>query len=256
MRLSTLFALAGLASLVVFVVAPAAPAQPAISINFVATAGPNPGGTLNPTDIAGAVPFANWNNVSAANGTTNNLMTNTGTTTAVSVTVSNSPNTWSIPANQLPNTPDGVMMQGYIDTNATSITMVALSGLTAAGFTGPYNVLVYGVGDANTGRSGDYTLGSQSFRMVDDQQFNGTFRLATAPGGSGAGQSGNYVLFTGVTGDSFVLTAQATQDLMGFRAPINGVQIILPVPEPGHILLACAAVAGGLAAWRRRAVAA
>jgi hypothetical protein len=106
--------------------------------------------------------------------------------------------------------------------------MVALTGLTAAGFTGPYNVLVYGVGDANGGRSGDYTLGSQSFRMVDDQQFNGTFRQATAPGGSGTGQSANYVLFAGVTGDSFVVTAQATQDLMGFRAPINGIQIIRP----------------------------
>jgi hypothetical protein len=116
MRLSTSFALAGLACLVAFVIAPVAPAQPAISINFVATAGPNPGATLNSTEIAGAVPFANWNNASAANGTTNNLVTNTGATTAVSVTVSNSPNTWSIPANQLPNTPDGRMMGTSIRT--------------------------------------------------------------------------------------------------------------------------------------------
>jgi hypothetical protein len=242
-------ALVGLAALLL--TPPAIAQQVAISINFVATGGPNPGANLNATDVAGVAPRANWNNVSAANGTTGNLVTSTGAATSVSVTISGSPNDWSIPAANLPNTPDGRMMQGYIDTNATSITTVSLSGLTAAGFTGSYNVIAYGVGDSNANRSGDYTIGSRSFRMLDNQQFSGTFIGSTAPGGSGPGQAGNYVVFTGVTGDSFTLTAQATQDIGGFRAPLNGIQIG-PIPEPGHVLLACATALGGLAAWRRR----
>jgi hypothetical protein len=181
-------------------------------------------------------------------------MTSAGTSFAnLSVTVANSPNAWSIPAANLPATSDGRMMQGYIDTSATSITSITVTGLTAAGFTGPYNVAVYGIGDSQANRVGDYTIGTQSFRMLDDTQFNGTFRQSTAPGGSGPGQSGNYVMFTAISGDSFLLTAQAAQDINGFRAPINGIQIIA-VPEPAHLLLGCAAVCGGIAAWRRRKI--
>jgi hypothetical protein len=233
----------------------AAQTSPSVSINFTdpgTFGGPNPGANLASTELAGVTPLANWNNVSGVNGSTSNLMTSAGTSFAnLSVTIANSPNTWSSPANQLPATSDGKMIQGYIDTSATSITSVTVSGLLSAGFTGTYNVVAYGVGDNNGGRSGDYTIGTQSFRMVDDQQFNGTYRQSMAPGGSGPGQSGNYVLFTAISGDSFLLTAQATQDLGGFRAPINGIQIIA-IPEPAHILLGGAAVIAVLTSWRRR----
>jgi hypothetical protein len=232
----------------------AAQALPNVSINFFDPGtGPNPGANLAPTDVAGVTPLANWNNVSAANGgPTGNLMTSAGTSFAnLSVTIANSPNTWSIPSQNLPNSPDGRMMQGYIDTNNTSITSITVSGLLSAGFTGSYNVVAYGIGDSQANRVGDYTIGTQSFRMLDNTQFNGTFVQSTAPGGSGPGQSGNYVMFTAISGDSFLLTAQAAQDINGVRAPVNGIQIIA-APEPAHLLLGCAAVCGGIAAWRRR----
>src|SRR2546427_9657596 len=109
----------------------AAQALPNVSINFTDPGtGPNPGANLAPTETAGVVPVANWNNVSAANGSTSNLMTSAGTSFAnLSVTIANSPNTWSIPSANLPATPDGRMMEGYADTNATSITSVTVSGL-------------------------------------------------------------------------------------------------------------------------------
>jgi hypothetical protein len=243
---------AGLAALLFATAAPAQP--PAVSVNFTATSGPNPGANLAPTDVAGFIPLANWNNVDGNNITASNLLSSSGQTTGVTVAVSGSPNTWSIPANQLPNSPNGVMMQGYVDTTATSTTTVSVTGLTAAGFTGTYHVFVYAVGDANNGRAGDYTIGSQAYRLLDDQQFNGTFRQVTQPPSAGfAGQSGNFMDFSGLTGDGFNLTAVAAQDVNGFRAPINAIQIVAdPVPEPGLVLLACAAAAGGLAAWRRR----
>jgi len=243
-----------LAATVLLAVGPAALGQSsAVSINFVATAGPNPGANLLPTEAAGFVPLMNWNNVGAANGTTTNLVNHTGATTGVSVTVAGSPNTWSIPAANLPNSPDGRMMQGYADSNDTSTTTITISGLTAAGFTGTFHIYVYAVGDSNSGRNGDYTVGSQTFRLLDDQQFNGTFRLVNqAPTTGQPGQSGNYMDFTVNNLDSVNITAMASQDVNGFRAPINGVQVVMPVPEPGAILLAAGPMLGGVAAWRRR----
>src|SRR5262245_7110140 len=112
----------------------------AVSINFTATGGPNPGANLQPSEVAGFVPLANWNNVDASNATTSNLINHTGASTGVSVTIAGSTNSWSIPAANLPSsggvtTPDGKMMQGYVDTSATSTTTITLTGLNAAGFT-------------------------------------------------------------------------------------------------------------------------
>jgi hypothetical protein len=246
-----------LAGLTILLFASVAPAQlpPAISINLVGTEGnaaTDQGRTLAPADIAGVVPLPNWNNVNApvggATGMGTNLINAAGTATTTSVTITGSPNSWTIPAANLPNTPDGVMMSGYADTSDTSITSVAVAGVP---FTVPYDVIVYAIGDSQQNRAGDYTIGTQSFRLLDNVPFTGTFTQSTAPGGSGPGGAGNYVRFTNLSGPTFTLTAQAAQDIAGFRAPINAIQII-PVPEPGHVLLACAAAFSGLAAWRRR----
>ncbi len=258
---SKLHRLLWLVPIVALLFAGPASAQPMISVNFVApTGGNNPGISLAPTDVAGVVPLPNWNNVNAPTGgvaditTGANLVRSTGTATTASVSVTGSPNAWSIPAAQLPNSADGRMMSNYVDTNNTSITSITAVGLLAAGFTGTYDVYVYAIGDSQANRVGDYTIGTQSFRMLDNTQFNGTFTQVTAPGGTGPGQSGNFMRFTGLTGDTFTLTAQAAQDINGVRAPINALQIIstAPVPEPGSLLLTGMAALGGLASWRRR----
>jgi hypothetical protein len=253
-----LFRRVTLAALITLAFGPVAAGQnPAVSMHFVATSGPNPNVTMAASDTAGVTttgvaPLSNWNNVSAANGTYTNLSDFHGFTTSVSVTIAGSPNTWS--TGNVPNTADGRMMANYIDTSSTSTTTVTVSGLSTAGFTGTYHVLVYAVGDANSGRVGDYTIGAQSFRLIDDQPFNGTFRQVTAAGGSGPGQSGNYMDFT-VSGDSFSLTAMAA-DPNGtggtLRAPINAIEVVVPTPEPGAILCAAALGLGGIAAARRR----
>ncbi|HEY2786724.1 MAG TPA: hypothetical protein VGJ05_17315 [Fimbriiglobus sp.] len=224
----------------------------AVSVNFTSTGGSGGAGTnLSAGESAGVAPVTNWNNVSGLNGTTSSLIDNSGTTTGVSVTVGGSPGTWSIPSNQLPNSSDGSMMHGYIDTDNTSITTITVSGLVAAGFTGTYHVYVYAVGNNNGGRSGDYTIGGTAYRLLDNQQFNGTFRqVTTAPNGDDLGQSGNYMDFL-VSGDTFTLTAQASQFTSGngIRAPVNGLEIA--VPEPSSIFLLIGAVTGGRYTWRK-----
>jgi hypothetical protein len=251
-----------LAALITLAFGPLAAGQTGISVNFTATGGPNPGAALLSTETAGFVPLTNWNNVDASNITTTNLIKNTGATTGAQMVVSGSANSWSIPAANLPNppTPDAKMMTGYLDTTNTSTTTVTISGLNAAGFTGTYHVYVYAVGDANSGRNGDYTATTgpattQTYRLLDDQQFNGTFRLVNqAPTTGQAGQSGNYMDFSVNGLDSVTITAIATQDtgVNGVRAPINGIQIVMPVPEPGAVLSAAVLGLGAIAAARRR----
>jgi hypothetical protein len=250
----------GLAALITLAFGPVAAGQTGIGINFVAPANTNGLGNtvditpLNPTDAAGVVPLTNWNNVNATSPlTTNNLINNSGMTTGVSVAVSGSTNAWASNPTTPATTPNGKMMQGYLDnTNTTTAVTVHLSGLNAAGFTGTYHVYVYAVGDTNSGgRNGDYTIGSQTFRCLDDTPFNGTFRLCNqAPSPGQQGQSGNYMDFTINGSDTVDISAIAAQDINGFRAPINGIQIV--VPEPGSILCAAALGLGGIAAARRR----
>jgi hypothetical protein len=243
-----------LAALITLVFGPVAAGQTGIGINFTATGGPNPGAALMSTEAAGFVPLTNWNNVDASNITTTNLINNSGTTTGVQVAVSGSTNSWSIPNGNLgaaAGTPNGKMMQGYLDSGngpPATTTTVTIMGLNAAGFTGTYHVYVYAVGDANSGRAADYTINNtQTFHLVDDTQFTGTFR----PVATGVGGSGNYMDFTVNGADMITLTAVGTTTTDGnMRAPINGIQIV--VPEPGAILCAAALGLGGIAALRRR----
>src|SRR5262249_37610689 len=144
-----------LASAVTLVFAVTSPAQ-VISINFngqgPGTPAARPGPyTLNATDVAGALPIANWNNVPSDNVSTSGLITSTGAATTGSVQGSGMSNGWSLPdtntAGAIPATPDGTMMRGFLDSGNPSTTPVPISGLPAAFATGRYNVWVYFDGD-------------------------------------------------------------------------------------------------------------
>jgi hypothetical protein len=227
-------------------------------------------------ESAGVIPQTNWNSFlddPAVASETFPLNLGNGTASGASVTFSGSPNDWdtNITATTSMN---NKMMLGYIDTNDTSITTVAVNGLPAS-FTGPgYNVYVYYDGDNGTQhRVGRYEINGVSMWGRDaGVNFDGTFtqgQTATdpAPGMSGTGldnlaaavatvPAGNYMVFGPLTSANFTLNVQASASAGGTnRAALNGMQIVA-VPEPSTIALVVMGALGGLGLLirRRRAV--
>lgn len=225
--------------------------QSSIGINFGADEYPaNPGaGTLAASDIAGVVPQGNWNNLAGAVGAASGLWGDDGVATTASVSWS-SPNTWSSTGrgeeNNLLTGPNRTLLIGYLDTgdNSATAASVTVSGLPAAFASGGYNVIVYALGGVG-GRGGGYTIGGTT--LIGTAPFNPTDLEQDA--GVDMTDVGNYLVFSGLTGDSFTLVADAT--LGNFRAPINGIQIVA-VPEPGAIALLAVSGCGLLALIRLR----
>ncbi len=200
-----------------------------LSLNFVGN-GPTP---MAATESAGVVAATDWNNAPGVTGSLPYLEDNNGTFSGTSATWSCS-NLWAI---GLPDTAgNDRMMNGYLDDNS-SATTVTVSGLPPALTANGYNVYVYCNGDG-TQRSGDYTIGSTTITAQDNARFAGTFVQAN-------GSPGNYVLFPGVTGSGFTLTATATPG-GGFRAPVNAIQIVAqPAPTPAITSLSPSSATAG-----------
>src|SRR6266850_688041 len=279
-----------LSAAVAAALAGAASAGP-IGINYVDIGDPGvQNGTadaLLPTESAGAPGHAQvgWNNMGRW-GATVPLNDSTGAATTATTTWDSS-NTWNDVA--WVGSPNAKLMNGYLDAtgqpNDNSIPYgffnnankpeVYVSGLAAwltAQGAASYKVVVYTDGDNTSGRKGEYWLQSAtgdpalatvlgpdltSHVFVSDvSNFSGTFTevplsantLATAG-------EGNFLVFTGVRADSFILrTEEYPSGVAGdaLRAQINGIQIIAVVPEPATIgLLALAGF--GLLSRRRRA---
>jgi hypothetical protein len=209
-----------------------------ISINFV---GGINGGTIippmDPSETAGVnidpntgVADANWNNAAGniAYGV-GPLNDNTGAPVSGTTLTYVSNNTW---ATGIPYSPgDSSLMSGYLDSsnNAAQSTVVVVTGLSGLA---PYNVTVYFSGDTHNGRHGFYTvpgLGTQE--GMDIAPFDGSTYIQDS-----TGTGGNYLVFTGGTSDTLVLLANAQNPNdptdNGFRAPIEGIQIVPQTPHP------------------------
>jgi len=118
------------------------------------------GGGSAVTGAAGVLGTRVWNNVVGASGTETFLSADANgkaANSSVSVTW-NSPNTWSSRGRGEENNNgggnDGILMTGYIDTNASDPNSVVISGLPADL---SYDVIVYTKGGVN-GRGGEYTV--------------------------------------------------------------------------------------------------
>lgn len=137
--------------------------------------------------------------------------------------------------------PSGDMMDGHIEgvlgDFAFTVTVWGLSDDFPA-----FDVYAY-VGDGNGGRSGEVTLNGSSTVPYISKIFDGTFVEATE------GSSADYVVFRGVTGDSFTLTGGGIN--YDNRTGIHGLEIV-GIPEPSTFVLAVLAALGlGLYGWRR-----
>jgi len=200
-----------------------------LAINFAADE-PNGQNLTAVTGTAGIFGTSIWNNTTGASGSASNLLVDDGgaqVASTASVTW-NSPNTWSSSLrgevnNTAPPGNDFNLMEGYLDTGNTVDTgiTITVSGINSVPVIDDlYNVAVYIKGGVN-GRGGDYTIGGQTIPHVDTAPFDGTYEI---------GSEGAVILFRNITGDSFTLTSVATT---GFRAPINGIEIVPAVGVVG-----------------------
>ncbi len=216
-------------------VAEAAKYRDAISINFVSYAVT----PMAPTETAGVLPLANWNQAGIANsGTMSDLVDENGAATTASVTWS-APDTYSTPISDDPG--NDRVMKGYLDDSNTVPNTASVAGLPASFRS--YDVYVYFNGGTTTStRVGNYRLTSlDRFGAVHgcagqlwegstitgadvaDSYFSGTFVQAS---GSSAG---NYLVFVDCTGSSFNLApvhAASSNGDSQVRAPLNGIQIV------------------------------
>lgn len=226
---------------------PATVSAQSLGLNFAAADPDAATSSLNPTDVAGVVPAANWNNLLGATGTGVGglFYNNAGTPVASGATVTwTSPNTWRSGGNNaFPAGPNKILTSGYLDTGNTAATgiSITLSNLDAALRTPAYDVYVYFVSDSNANRGGAYTINDGINNIV---KYGSTMGSPTGfvedPGvDTDLTVDGNYLRFRGLTGSSFTLTTNTELTTPnGFRAPINAIQIIGGVslaPGPGDV---------------------
>ena len=191
-----------------------------ISINFVGTAT-----SMGSTEVAGAIPLSNWNQITAASGSGFALLDSTGSSTGATLTWSAADN-WQSP---IPDSPGNYrMMKGYLDDGDASNATVTVAGLPASPY--GYNVYVYFDGDNSTEtRSATYSIGSTSIVGIDagGGDFAGNFLQAAN------NNAGNYVVFRSLAVTGFTLTAAPLASSGStLRAPVNGIQIIPVAYQP------------------------
>jgi hypothetical protein len=227
-----------------------------LGLNFAATDPNATDSSLNPANVAGVVPQANWNNLAVNNGTAaSGLVLDTGGGSTASVTWA-SPNTWrSAVNNAFPAGPNRVLTNGYLDSNdtATGGVNITVNNIDAALRAPAYNVYVYFVGDSPDNRGGAYTLTPGGGSPI--VKYGSTLAMPSAfiedPGTDiDNSLDGTHLVFRQLTAPTFTLVSDTTLTTPnGFRAPVNAIQIVA-VPEPASVVLACGAAL--LAAWAGR----
>ena len=193
----------------------------ALGLNFI---GGGPNGTpaaMAPNEFAGVLPKNNWNSLSGPSGSAAALLDDTGTATGAQ-TVWNSNSTWSLNIAEAPG--NFRMMKGYLDTGMSTTTTVTLSNLPAYLTQNGFDVYVYVDGDNFETRRGLYSINAITQAATDtiNTDYSGTFVKAVNGG------AGNYVVFSGLSGSSFTLSATPDQSDSALfkRAPVNAIQLV------------------------------
>jgi hypothetical protein len=194
--------------------------------------------------LAGALPQANWNNLSGANGTNvANIVADTDFETSTNTPVSvswNSAGTWASTGsrgetNNFLTGADLGLTIGYLDTGAPSTTAVTITNISSQLTSNGYDVYVYAIGGVG-GRGGAYRIleaGTTNVlapyvRVVGNTNSTTYVQAPINPAKTNYA-AGNYFVFTNLTASA--ITVEATTDHgYGFggtpRAPINAVQLV------------------------------
>lgn len=252
----------------------------AISMNVVAVSsdGINPApAILAPNEVAGLVPSTNWNNwemgkIGAAlvDGISiSNLVDDAGNTTSTQIVFNKTANHGVASSSSYDYVPaDEKLFRRYVDQWSSDRTSTyTVTGLPTSITSQGYNLIVYTSSPANlSNRAGTY--------QVDDG-IDGTWDQAryvwagANPYTSDAGYveqtyaslaeaqaaylngnaEGNYIMFTGLTSDSFKLDITVPAGGVQ-RAPFNGFQIVA-IPEPATMLLMVTGMIVGVLRRRR-----
>ncbi len=214
-----------------------------IGVNFVGgQGGPGVGQDLvldNADGPAGVVVQSNWNNLAGVSGGPTALIDDSGALLTTTLQWGGSPNMFTTGNGS--STADHILMNGYLDTNNNSTTVLTLENI-------PYDVfdiIVYYDG-GSTSRSGQYTVDTSTLAPISQIGFDNANFTGTFVQDDGTGSGGNYLLFSGLTGGGVDLINATPVGQGVIRAPINGIQIVevIAVPEPTTAALGLLGVAG------------
>jgi hypothetical protein len=231
MREPVAFALISVAALAAVPLASRAQASvkgDSVGIKFAADQ-PSPDGSRLPPDAVAGVPgveSANWNNAEGPSDILDHLVRDTlgipTTTTATVIWAST--NTFFSGGNDNFRGDDHTLMLGYLDQNADATPIrVRIIGLPDDFAT--YDVYVYFLG-SSPHRGGVYTVNAPTFDEVSQFGFVGV--EDSGPGYVDAGlvvppAKGNYLVFRGLSGKTFDITADNDIDN---RSPISAIEIV------------------------------
>jgi hypothetical protein len=210
---------------------------------------------LAPTDVAGVIAQANWNNdpalVSGGSHTLNQLMDSTGTRTSLSLTVSANDSWFSHSGNSDAN---HKLMDGIIKATATMPATYTFNNLLPGG---TYTLIAYTA--ENDGRANNsLTVGNTKYitTAINGTEFTGAFIRAMNTDPNGTRDVGNYVQFDSAVADgNGRLLLTDVWDGLTDGVGVAGIQLQgpAPIPEPASaVLLGLGAlVLIGIARWRR-----
>ncbi|WP_425400137.1 hypothetical protein [Aeoliella sp.] len=198
-------------------------------------------------DVSGLVPQDMWNNAYAEFAGDGNIHAFTGGSDALvgtggeTATITNNSATGNWRTQNLNGSGSDAthyLFDGYLEASIEQGTLASLTidGLDEAAFANGYDVVVYFGIESGT-RNGFVGLNGSSESVVVTAEFD---NFDTDPlDGDGV----NTYVFSGVTGDSFTVTAQG--DTTGDRLGIAGLQIVpVQIPEPASVVLL--ALVGGM----------
>lgn len=237
--------------------APAGKQTYSIGVNFTDD---NRDGALGPADVAGADASAqpNWNNAyTTSNGDVPLVVKadegGVAKTTTTTVEWSGAPNTWASTGRGEENNkltgPNHLLMSGFLDTSAESLTQVKVSGIPAKLTSGKYDVVVYTLGGVASGRGGAFRVtdadGNQLkpyVYVVGSENPTSQIRVPakeSTPGDGATYATGTYVVFSGLNTPNIIIeattqlvTVNGTEVDVGVsgtaRAPINAIQLVSP----------------------------
>jgi len=204
------------------------PGAPSIGVNFVGLDDGGAGGrvdfpnVLQPTDMAGLVPSANWNNARGAASTLSDLNDSNGRPTGASIVWNGQAlYSWERAREVVPANGTGTMMNGYLDTEGLDGTnTITISDIPYSA----YDLIVYVDGE-HTGNQRPAELSINRTRHTsvgDTRNWNGVFAQGFGIHPGEATPGANFVVFKDLTAPSAELRATASRD----RAAVNGLQII------------------------------